>query len=471
VRNRLAAGVVGALVAVGAVTLVVRTLGQVDRPAQTPRPVASGSIAGSPIDITKLTPFWDATVVDGSFMYGPQQDDSNIYLTTSTGVEAFAKDCREPCQPLWKLDVEAKRTSTPRVEVAVGEGVVVVIGRHGAAAAGAECRSDGGVCQPLWRLEAPADTSGYFAALIQAGVVWMDLSVGEGPENHVTAQAFALRCRTDGGVCDPTWTADLGTGTTLAPGTALDGVFYQQVGARILGFAADCGTGGETCAADFATDSVPSVPGERVFLYGPVGRGGELVFASGGGTLYGFREHCGSACSPLWVGHAGEYGGSPPALAGGYVVVAGRSGVAAYLFGCASDGSSCEPAWVGSVDRPAYMEFADEHAVVVFAGDNRVGSIVVFPTNCSGRCKPLWTSAKRGRVYGVTGDGSSVFAVFHDDEIRAFPLECHDPCEAVWHAPVQGDVYWILVDSDHLVAAGREGFGPSLTRLTVFHDA
>jgi hypothetical protein len=151
------------------------------------------------------------------------------------------------------------------------------------------------------------------------------------------------------------------------------------------------------------------------------------------------------------------------------VVVSGRDGVSAFPFDCGSDGSPCQPAWIGPVDHYAALEYADEH-IVVLGQHQGQGSIVVFPTECSGRCQPLWASAKRGKVYGVTSDGSSVFAAFADGELRAYPVDCHDPCEAAWKGPVRGDVWWILVDSDHLIGAGREGFEHTLATLTVFHD-
>ncbi|HEV8682605.1 MAG TPA: hypothetical protein VGS09_07510 [Actinomycetota bacterium] len=464
IRQRIGSGIVAALVALAGLALAIETFDRLDQPE---RRSGDERLGSQPLDVSILEPAWTAEVSEGSWVSGVLQDSSRILVPTTTGAVAFPKDCEDPCQPLWTLEMPGTSGVFDDTELVVDDGVVVAVAGGGVAVVESDCRTDGGSCQPLWRAEPPARSNGYLAPVVGDGVVRVLWGMGEMPDHHVRAAAFPTRCRTDGGTCAPTWTAELGVGTAHVPGKALNGVFYQQVGPRMLGFRADCGTGGATCGPDFVIEATRDQSTQAGSLYGPVGRAGELVVSSGDGNLYAYGEHCGTSCSPLWVGPVADYLEGFPVLAGDLVVVSSGNGLTAFPLGCGSGGERCEPRWTAPLERYSSVGYADER-VVVAADHFRRGTIVVFPTDCSGDCAPLWSAPANGEVHGVASDGTTVFAAFPGQEIRGYPLDCSDPCAPVWGGQVRGDVWWILLDSEQLVAAGRLGELMPGVALTVF---
>jgi hypothetical protein len=463
-RQRISAGLVAALVAVAGLALAIETF---ERANQQERPPGNERLGAQPLDVSALGQAWIAEVSQGSWVRGVFQDSLHILVPTTTGAVAFSKDCEDPCQPAWTLDMPASPRPSNHTELAVGDGVVVAVAGGTVAVVESGCRTDGGSCEPLWRAEPPGRSNGYLAPLVEDGVVRVLWSVGGMPDHHVSAAAFPTRCRTDGGECAPVWMAELGVGAAYVPGTALNGVFYQQVGAQMSGFSAHCGTGGATCEPDFAIEAKGDQSTQAGSLYGPVGRAGELVVSSGDGNLYAYAEHCGKSCSPLWIGPVADYLEGFPVLAGDLVVMSSGNGLRAFALGCGSEGQRCEPRWTAPLEGGyATVEYADERVVV--ADHFREGSIVVFPTDCTDECAPRWSAPANGEVYGVASDGRTVFAAFSGQEIRGYPLDCSDPCAPVWRGDVRGQVWWILLDSERLVAAGRVGALMTGIALTVF---
>jgi hypothetical protein len=452
-RLRIGAGIVAALVTLGGLAFAIDTFGGIAQEKQRP---AEDRLSSEPLDVSELGPGWSAEVAEGSWLFGIHQDSSRVFVPTTSGVVAFSKHCEDPCRPLWTLDVSRAERPNEHTELAVGDGIVAAVPGGTLVVVESDCRTDGGACEPMWRAEPPEGSGGYSSPLIEDGVVRVMSGVGSIPDHRVNAAAFPIRCRTGGSECAPLWTADLGTGTLYAPGTALNGVFYQQVGARMLGFRADCGTGGARCEPDFAIEALGDQSTEAGSLYGPAGLGGELVVSSGDGNLYAYREHCGSSCSPVWLGRVAESLDSFPQLAGNLVVVSAKNGLTAFDLGCGSGGERCEPRWTAPLEDYATVAYADDR-VVVAASHFRDGSIAAFPTDCSTQCAALWSAQANGDIYGVVSDGRTVFAGLPGEQIKGYPIDCSDPCTPVWEEQVRGQVWWILLDGQRLIAAGRVG--------------
>jgi hypothetical protein len=452
-RVRIGSGIVAALVTLAGLAFAIETFGRDAREEQRP---SDDRLSSEPLDVSNLEPGWSAEIPEGSWLFGVHQDSSRVFVPTSSGVVAFPKDCADPCTPLWTLNVPSGGSPLEHTELAVGDGIVAAATRGTLVVVESDCRTDGEACGPLWRAEPPGGSGGYVSPLIDDGVVRVMSGVGSMPDYRVSAAAFPIRCRTGGGECAPLWTADLGRGTLYSPGTALNGVFYQQVGAVMSGFRADCGTGGARCEPDFAIEALGDQSTQAGSLYGPVGLGGELVVSSGDGNLYAYREHCGSSCSPLWVGPVADFLDSSPQLAGNLVVVSTEEGLTAFALGCGSRGERCEPRWTAPLEDYATVAYADPRVVVV-ADHFSDGGIIAFPTDCPAQCAPLWSAPVNGDVYGVVSDGKTVFAGLPGELIRGYPIGCSDPCSPVWEEQARGDVWWILLDGERLIAAGRVG--------------
>jgi hypothetical protein len=423
------------------------------------RPQRPGGVGRVELDPAALEPAWRAEVPDAALYAGVEQDRDHLYVPTTTGFTAFPKACDDPCAPVWRADLlpgdgpgDPVRTD---VAVVAEEGLVAATFDGSVAVFGAACRADGGLCPPLWTVPEPPNTNGYRDPVIENGIVKVTGSTGEMPNHHVMAVAFEARCRTDGGVCEPTWTGDLGAGTAYFPSAKVGDVFYQQVGVRMLGFDSQCRTDGGRCEPDFVVSAKGDPSTQASTLYGPVGGGGVLAIVSGDGNVYGYPEYCGSECAPLWFGPAGDYLESSPLLAGDLVVVTTTNGVAAFPLVCRTDGGECEPRWQVDLDGYASTAYADAR-VVIAANHSRDPALVAMETVCEGRCSPLWSTAPDGKIFGVASDGRTVFAAT-GRQVLAYPVRCSDPCDPVWRGQISGEAWWLLLDRDSLVVASREG--------------
>lgn len=410
------------------------------------------------LDASALLPSWSAEIPDAVAVSTVAQDDQRIYVPTTEGAVGFPKSCHDPCSPVWRADLFEGEppgyASAAGSDLSVGEGVVAISFEGRLAVFAAECRTDGGVCEPLWRAEPPQGR--YLAPVITEGIVKVTSSVGEMPNHHVTAVAFEVACRQDGGICEPSWTGDLGVGTAFLPGVMTGGVFYQQVGDRLLGFA-PCRSDGGVCEPDFEVRALGDQATQAGALYGPVRIGGEVVITSGDGNLYAYPEHCGRTCSPVWIGPADDYLESFPVLGGRLVAVQTGKGVAAFPVACRTDGGVCEPRWTVALDSYSTIAYADERVVIAAGHSGRSGSaIVALDATCEGECAPLWSAQSESGVNGVASDGHSVFAGLRG-EVVAYPVDCSDPCAPIWRASMPGEAWWFLIDNDRLVVAARHG--------------
>jgi hypothetical protein len=454
-RQRITAGVVGLTLAAGAIGVAIVAL-QED-PIDRPGPVSA------------LVPSWSAEVRDAAMMAEVLQDGERVYVPTAQGAVAFAKACDVPCKPIWRADVLQAASERPSIGtlIAVGDGVVAISVEGHFAVFAAECRTDGGLCEPLWRADPRVIGKGYAQPAISEGVVKID-GPREVPGNHVTVAAFEVGCRRDGGVCDPTWTADLGTGTAYYPAPAVDGVFYQQVGRRVLGFAASCRSDGGVCEPDFEIPARGDQTTGVGNLYGPVDIGDELVLVSGGGNIFAYAEHCGTSCSPLWMTPLGGFLDTFPVSAGDVALVQARSGIVAFGAGCRSDGGRCEPRWTFALDSYSPVAYADDRVVILEDGSREgAAGVIALDPSCEGECRPLWSATIEGELQSVASDGLTVVAGLAGGKILGYPVDCSDPCAPVWRARAPGDRSSFLISDERLIVvtqnADELGLTSSLT--------
>jgi hypothetical protein len=439
-RQRVTAGGLAVLIAVAGIGLAIRTFGGSSHGGQ---PVDETPTEVGPLDISTLAPSWSAGVPTGVGLFAVVADAERVYVPTTSGVVAYTKACSDPCAPLWTLDMgEIAPGQSDHAQVTVGDGVVAVVRGGVLAVAPADCAV---VCHPLWT--ETSQGGGYVGPLISDGEVKVTFGGGEGNNQHVTAVAFPVDCRNDGAECSPAWTGDMGLGTQYAPGDVIDGVFYQRVGDTMWGFAAGCRSDGGACRPDFSTRVAASSQGHGVAVHE-----GQLVLAPGDGSVYGFAEHCGDSCAPLWVAPVSE-SLSGPTLAGDAVVSSDANGVVALPLPCSDP---CQPLWTADLGGYWGIDYADANAIVVTERLRGDPEIAVLPTDCAERCQPIWSTTLDQKIYDVASDGEHVFVAV-GDEVRAYPIDCTDSCEPVWRGAVSGETWWLLLDGSRLVAASRAG--------------
>jgi outer membrane protein assembly factor BamB len=270
--------------------------------------------------------------------------DGVLYIATHDG-QLAAYPCPNECasDPMWTARVSG-RLSQPTV----AGGVVYTTGlvhkdEHATVYAfGAECSSGGGRCRPLWIGRGPV--GGSFAPVVDHGFVFVGHA--QGP-----LYAFPVGCATGGRSCDPAWVGvpgldlsftswpvpvgDLDVILTDRGVLALDpacfsskacvpvwrtshlnGIAFASGGPRyyvatiegdVLGFDADCGTGGALCSPSWSA----RLPGGEPANFGSLlVRDGVVYVGTSTGKVFAFDAACTDACAPLWSktigrGHVG----------------------------------------------------------------------------------------------------------------------------------------------------------------------
>lgn len=461
-RRRITAGGVALLVAAAGLALAVGALRDFGPSRSTPA-------TEGPIDPATLSYAWSVQIENATTVSEVLQDADRIYVPTTTGVVVYPKQCSDPCEPAWSLDVvNADADIGLTTSLALGDGLLAVNAGGRLAVAATDCAAETGSCRALWYAGPLPGSSGYFGPVISDGVVKVITNEGNAPDNLQTAVAFELRCRDDGGECEPLWQAELGSGAAHVPGAAVDGVFYQQVGTRMLGFLARCRTDGGPCDPDFVVEATGDPQTQASSLYGPVLRDGTLVIASGDGSVYGYPEHCGTSCRPTWVAPIADYLESFPMVAGDVVVVSHDSRITAVPFSCGeSEDRACAPAWRAELDGYWTVEYADEDIVVAARRFQGPARLAVLSADCSGSCQPMWT-VEMGELNGVESDGASVFAS-DGRRVLAYPADCADPCTPAWTTDLEGTAWQFLIDDKDVVVTSQIGSdGIAGGRVTVF---
>lgn len=463
-RRRITAGGVALLVAAAGLAFVVGALR--DTGPQPVTPATPGSL-----DPTTLRYAWSVEIEDASAVSEVVQDDDRIYVPTATGAVAYPKTCTDPCRPVWMVDlVEARTEGIATPSVALSDGVLAIAAGGRLAVVSADCGSAGAVCQPLWYAEPPRGSSSYSGAGVADGVVKVTTNVGNAPDNTQTAVAFDLHCRDDGGECQPLWRGNLGSGPAYYPAPAVNGVFYQQVGTVMTGFAARCGSDGELCTPDFVVQSMGDPQSEQSVLLGPIVQDETVIVTWGGGSLLAYPEHCGTSCQPVWSVAVAEFLDTPPMVAGNNVVISYDGALTALPLACGggSPEETCSSDWTARLDGYWTVDYADGNAVVAATRLGGLAAIAVLPANCDDPCRPMWMAEPGVELHGVTSDGSSVFAST-GRRLVAYPLACADPCAPLWSADLDADAWSLLVDDRYLIATSQQGpVGTTGLKVTVY---
>ena len=350
--------------------------------------------------------------------FAPTVADGIVYVGTMSGkLVVFSASCGSGgngCEPLWVGDTR----SAIRSPATVADGIVYVGTKSGKLFAfSASCGSGGASCKPQWVAEIGGvgeigGTAG--SPVVAAGIVYaVDGEAG-------TLYAFAANCGTGNQTCEPLWTARM-PGEISGPAVA-DGVVYAAGGFPKQGaglYAFDAQTGRRLW--------VGAVPNAGIYgSTGPVVQGGRVFMTFGSNTLYTFPASCGTAggatCSPQWTGSVpsgagvggeptvgGAYGVSLPIVSGDLVYVESwdlSSGtLQAFGVDCGTGGVECQPRWTAYLTECCADAAAD--AGSVYLSSYRGGIVEAYPTACDTVCSPLW------RFVGADGPKQQLNDAYH----------------------------------------------------------
>ena len=401
-NQRIRAALVAAVIAVLAIGGLIRAFSTGERPQP-----ASPSITST--NVSQLRPSWSAPTA-GRF------ETTSVPLYTSiTAAEG------KVFTALWTLSAQGRLEAFP-----------------------ATC-GDASACSPSWI----AHTGALSRPTVSGGVVYVaDIAQGFGPDNggpgvkrpSYRLYAFPTACGTEGAICEPLWTGDIGEGALLdvAPVVADGSVFIGGSG-RVYAFPVGCGSGGATCrplwvgpTGGFRYSSVSEQGG---IVYVAASNFGSSACSDRCGELLTFPADCGTnaaTCTPLST--TGFTEGIHEVVAdGSSVFVAGDGVVQALADECLTTRGDCPPLWTGSVPGGARVSVSS--GSVFAAGEGRLYS---FPSDCGvadARCQPTWSvSGNYGYVSKPQVLGSLVFAPTYpsDASTYAYAAACPSACSDLW---------------------------------------
>jgi outer membrane protein assembly factor BamB len=289
-------------------------------------------------------------------------------------------------------------------------------------------------CAPLWH--APVDAPGLAPAgpLVRDGVVYVagaDLS------------AFPLHCRTDGGVCTPLWRAAVPGGATQ-PVADDANVYVGSMDGRVYGFPLDCSPPHGRCSARWV-----SRPQHLPLLASEVVDGRLLVSVAATGNLphlnrlFAFDASCSTPCAPSEVGDVpGQRFVSMPVVSDGVMYVGtavngGEGALMAYDVACGLSPScrlwSLEEHEALNIPRPVVGDGA-----VVTAARFTTHRIRAYVAGAEETDDPVWTACcvfDISDALPVIEDGL-VYVPSLTGGVAVYPVACRTPfCEPVWEWP------------------------------------
>jgi outer membrane protein assembly factor BamB len=282
--------------------------------------IASGDdLSGFPKDCGRggasCPPVWRADPVLLRAFSSVEVADGVVYAEGHDLVEAFPERCALTCKRLWWARIQAYGGRL----VALGGGLVFVQDQSAVKAFRSSCRSDGGLCKPLWKT---ANSSFGSQPVYSDGRVYVTRGTdevaayrarcdrGEGcrPETvwrvpdaigiavsdrrlYVTTTdsivAFDTDCSTAG--CPPLWRTRTLPADPSIPSLA-NGLLFFTAADRVYGLPADCGSGGAICSPVWS-ERIPGGPGTS--LSPPTVTERAVYVVSAGGTLYSFEVRAG----------------------------------------------------------------------------------------------------------------------------------------------------------------------------------
>lgn len=276
----------------------------------------------------------------------------------------------------------------------------------------ADCRSDGGACEPSWTgpSEGPLNLDGdtlyagyraYDLTCTPDPCLFGDVSFLEGFHPELPFPCFNTFAAADG----IAYALDLHE-TIRAGSCARD----PDTGERTCGllWTADLGAPKPRTWSPYEPDLV--VADGKVFTSVnlspvPLDRSSGFRALEPYRGLFAFDSRCrddGGTCQPLWVVH-GSFG--DPVAADGVVYVVGDGLLQAFPEDCGTSGATCRPLWVGRVGTGFTTTPVVANGVVYVGselGHPERGRLSAFSTTCTPRelphagigrlCDPLWTT-------------------------------------------------------------------------------
>ncbi len=329
--------------------------------------------------VASCAPRWRGRVAVAavSFPNSPAVGDGIVVVATDV-LTAFRQACAvdgRACEPLWTTEPAADRMPLSTPTIAGGQ-VFVGASDGTVRAYSVTCRGDGGVCAPLWTSRTGASLAFSPPAVADGVVAVVSDRLYTYPED------CTARCR-------PLWTADLMTGQERRAGHGIgltapaagDGHVFAVDGSILLAFDATCRSDGGVCRPSWRF-----VEPAGDYLSSPVESKGQVYVAAR--RLFALPVACrvdGHACLPTWrSGTAGIAMSMPTAGAGLVTVAADR--VEVFRATCGS-GGACRPLYESPVVTPGVplsRPAVSSAGVFVATEDGRIVAYQVPPTPSQG---------------------------------------------------------------------------------------
>ena len=263
------------------------------------------------------------------------------------------------CQPLWTAPTTGSAGTSPNVIsgiVYIGGSSVEAFDANGVT----DCSGTPKVCQPLWT---SASNASFNSPAVANGVLY---ATGDSTGNDKVFAYSAngtTNCSGTPTMCQPLWTATMGTtSSTSAPAVANGVVYAESNDAKLFAFDAGGVTGCSGTPKACGPLWAAALNGSPQFGSSPAVANG-VVYAPSS-TLQAFDANgvtnCSGtpkACAPLWSYNVSVYAASP-AVANGLVFIGSLSGSQSGGFnfmafdakgnvGCAGTPHACNPLWTG----------------------------------------------------------------------------------------------------------------------------
>jgi hypothetical protein len=430
-RRRLAAAATAAVVAAALLAGVMTAA--LDRAVVAPdsQPITSDTVAS-------LHEVWSAQVGDTTT---PAITGSVVAEANRDGrLEVFPVDCQTSCEPLWTADVGAMPVQSDTINHWI----------------------------EWWPAAADQPNAGYRHGSVTAvdGVIYVVSADG-------TLRAFDANCRDDGGTCQPLWTAatgDSGPDTSLP--IVADGRVLVSGNAGIVSFAVGCAQGDSRCqplwhrpivgavrvqdghiyvteVATGTTEELDPQTGATMWTSVPHRccgntptpvRLGDRIYVNYGHLLVAYPIDCSGSCAPTWSTPIPDRFSDGPQLVGDTLVlstaqVQQAGGLWIIPLACVDRAAQCRQDIRATTQQPV------SSGTDVFASSTRNGGFWIFDTaTCSSganACLPAG-SAPPGSVlapYTPVVVGDLVFVADRYGPLWAFDAACTARCSPLWSSP------------------------------------
>jgi len=373
-------------------------------------------------------------VPEGTAVFPPAFFAGGVAVGVGRGVVVFPRRCGPDCEPLWHSELHGGRSRMH--EVAAGGGVVVATdGEDRLAVFPADCRTDGGACEPTWTAEGrflqPTLHDDAIVALIS-------------DRRRAGLAVFPVSCDDP---CTPTFTWTRRRESWLLVDIVIaNDVAYFVMNPRLYGVSLGCASGG-ACELVFRAHrgDAPTTPAVV---------GGRIIFTSGAEPteVAAFDEGCALPCEPAWTATT-EYSEVAPDVGPGLAFTTSRGLITAWPADCTD---RCAAAWTARMRGGPHVEYVTDRWVVAMShGDRRVA---VFPVDCDDPCRPRWSRRFRRQMYAASGIGNDVAFTLHR-RVLGFPLWCGASCGPAWRGRLpKGEPWWPDTGHSAVVVYARTDF-------------